>query len=208
MAGLEFENMLYREGSHFIVGIDEVGRGPLAGPLVVAGVILPPGYDNPKIHDSKQLSDKKRRELFHEIKSIALEIAYKVIDVEEIDRLNIYQATKKAMTDLTTEFSHPFDGVLTDAMPLNLSTRMLSIIHGDALSQSIAAASIVAKVIRDDLMIEYDARYPGYGFIQNKGYGTKQHMKALESLGPTPIHRRTFAPVSAFFDKNLFSLKK
>lgn len=196
MASREYEDKYAEEGMNYIVGIDEAGRGPLAGPLVVAGVILPPGYKNDNINDSKQISDKKRRELFEIIKQDALEIKINVVDVETIDELNIYEATKKGMEEIIRRIDLKYDAVFVDAMPLSdVKKPVLSLIKGDQLSISIAAASIIAKVTRDDIMIELDKEYPYYDLINNKGYGSKKHMLALEEFGATPIHRRSYAPV-------------
>lgn len=187
-----------------VCGIDEAGRGPLAGPLVVAGIVLPVGYVHPLINDSKQLSEKKRALLFKEIMRDALEILIVVVDEGTIDKENIYQATKKAMTRIA---EHSMAGsVLTDAMPLDINKPVQSIIKGDCRSISIAAASIIAKVIRDTKMIHLDKVYPEYGFAKHKGYGTKAHIDAICTYGITPIHRKSFAPV-AFHQESLFSDK-
>ncbi len=192
----KFEEELNDQGITLIAGVDEVGRGPLAGPVVVACVILPECLRIKGINDSKQISEKKRLELYEEIyeKALAIEVFY--LWEDEIDSLNIYQATKKAMLCCIENIGIKPEHVLIDAMPLNeLEIPHTSIIHGDAMSASIAAASIVAKVERDAFMVEMSKKYPGYGFENHKGYPTKEHIKALETLGVTPIHRRSFGPV-------------
>lgn len=196
MASLEYENEFRRKGYKNILGIDEAGRGPLAGPLVVAGVILPVGFDNEEINDSKQVSDKKRRELYKIITENALEIVVNVIDVETIDKLNILRATKEGMQEIVRNVGDKCDAVFVDAVKLDdMGKPVLSLIKGDALSRSIAAASIIAKVTRDDIMDELDKEYPMYDFKNNKGYGTKKHLLALEKYGITKHHRLSYGPV-------------
>ncbi len=200
----EFEEKLYDEGFHLICGVDEAGRGPLAGPLVVAACILPPFLRIEGINDSKQLSAKKRKELYKVIVKNAL--AYKIVFVteEDVDSLNIYQATKKGMLMAIAGLKHKPDYALIDAMPLGeLEIPHNSIIHGDARCASVAAASILAKVTRDEYMEKMDIKYPNYGFKNHKGYGTKAHMQALEKYGPCKIHRKSFAPVSKFYSKQM-----
>ncbi len=189
---LVFERELLAGGARLIAGMDEAGRGPLAGPVVAAAVIMPLDDVIPGVDDSKKLTEKKREQLFDEIVKKA--VAYKICAVDEkvIDEINILNATKKAMTECVTGLSVRPDIVLIDAVKLPLDVPTKSIIKGDALSYSIGAASILAKVYRDRLMREYDALYPWYGFAQNKGYGTKDHIDALRSVGPSPIHRRSF----------------
>lgn len=203
MATKQIENEWLAKGYHLIAGLDEVGRGPLAGPLVVAGVILPPDYDNPSLHDSKQLTDKKRRELAEEIQRVAIAFAIETISVIEVDRLNVYQASKQGMLRCLEKLPQT-EVVLTDAMPLSLSIPVVSIIKGDTISQSIAAASILAKVTRDDYMVALAAQYPLYGFETHKGYGTTRHLEALSLHGVTPEHRRSFAPVQQVLQPTLF----
>lgn len=177
-----------------IIGIDEAGRGPIAGPLVVCGVVLPVGYENDEIYDSKSISEKQRIKLFELIKDIALDYKIKIVSIEEIDSLNIYQATKKAMYEIASELDGEI--VLTDAMPLNVNNKkVLSVIKGDTKSINIAAASILAKVTRDKIMCEYDSKYPEYGFEKNKGYPTKAHLEALDKYGVLDIHRKSYGPV-------------
>ena len=177
-----------------LLGIDEAGRGPLAGPCVVAGVILPQGYDHPLINDSKQLTAKQRGLCFDAILRDAVWIGIITVTPHQIDTKNIYQATKDANIQLI-QMAHA-ELVLTDAMPVNLpGTVVIDLIKGDTKSISIAAASIIAKVIRDAIMDRYDQEYPGYGFAQHKGYPTKAHVEAIQRWGVLPIHRRTFGPV-------------
>ena len=174
-----------------VLGIDEAGRGPMAGPCVVCGVVFPIGYENELINDSKQLSQTKRESLVEIIKRDALAYEIKIVSVEAIDELNIYQATKLAMMDIAQKMQP--DLVLTDAMPFELEDKeVISIVKGDQLSISIAAASILAKTKRDEIMFEFDALYPEYGFKDHKGYGTKKHKEAILKYGRTPIHRKTF----------------
>ncbi|GIN37549.1 ribonuclease HII [Heyndrickxia oleronia] len=192
---MKYENELAGQGFEYIVGIDEVGRGPLAGPVVAAAVILPKGFKLLGINDSKQLSEKKREEYYHYIVENAISVGIGLITAEEIDQLNIYEATKKAMLEAITNLSIRPDYCLIDAMKLNIPYPQQSIIKGDALSVSIAAASIVAKVTRDNLMKKYSIAYPEYKFEQHMGYGTKEHLLAIKKYGPCPIHRKTFAPI-------------
>ena len=196
MASLEYENEFRRKGYNKILGIDEAGRGPLAGPLVVAGVVLPVGFENDEIDDSKKITDKKRRELFNIIMENALEVKINIIDVETIDKLNILRATKEGMQEIVRLVGDNCDAVFVDAVKLDdMGKPVLSLIKGDALSTSIAAASIIAKVTRDDIMLELDKEYPMYEFKKNKGYGTKAHLDALDKYGITKHHRMSYAPV-------------
>lgn len=200
----KFEEELYDEQIELVCGVDEVGRGPLAGPVVVAACIMPPLLRIKGINDSKKLTEKKREELYKIIVKEA--IAYNVVFVseKEVDELNIYQATKKGMLEAINGLKVKPEHVLIDAMPLaELELPHTSIIHGDALSASIAAASILAKVTRDHFMEKMDVKYPNYGFKRHKGYCTKAHIEALEKYGPCAIHRKTFAPVSKYFTKQL-----
>lgn len=191
----EYEIKWWSEGKEYIVGMDEAGRGPLAGPLVVAAVCFPKDFHHDEIYDSKKVSEKKREQMFEIIKQEALEYHIKVVTPKEIDELNIYRATQKAMEDLVSEFK-TVDGVLTDAMPLpHVSKDVIAIVKGDQKSVSIAAASILAKVTRDRMMIEYDQMYPEYGFKDHKGYGTKKHLEAIEKYGVLDIHRESYGPV-------------
>lgn len=190
---LEYENQLLESGNKLIGGIDEAGRGPLAGPVVVAGVIMPLGESDliDGVNDSKKLSAKKRDKLYDEILAKAIDVQVAVVDNKTIDEINILNATKQGMLQCIEGFSE-VDCVLIDAVKLDTSVRTLSIVHGDALSYSIAAASIVAKVTRDRMMEEFDKSYLQYGFAKHKGYGTAAHITALKQYGPCPIHRRSF----------------
>ena len=201
---LEYESEAYQNGYQVIIGLDEAGRGPMAGPLVVAGVIFREGYYNDEINDSKQLSESKREKLYDIIIENALAYDIEVIDIEEVDRLNVYQASKTGMLRIINRISLKPDFALTDAMPLDNSIEHLSIIKGDAKSLSIASASILAKVTRDRIMKEYDSIYPEYGFKKHKGYPTKEHKKALKLYGVTDIHRRSFKPVIDVLNEQLF----
>lgn len=198
------EEELQDNGFNFVCGVDEVGRGPLAGPCVVAAVIMPLTSRIEGINDSKKLTAKKREKIYEQIMEEAIAVGVSFISESQIDELNIYQAAKMGMLDAISKLSVTPDYVLIDAMPLSeLEIPHKSIIHGDAKSASIAAASIVAKVVRDRYMDEMDEKYPGYGFAKHKGYCTKMHVEALEKLGPSPIHRKTFAPVSSYYSKQM-----
>jgi ribonuclease HII len=187
-----------------LLGIDEAGRGPLAGPCVVAGVIFPDGYDHPLINDSKQLSAKQRLACFDAILKDALWVGVVTVTPQQIDSKNIYQATKEANVQLIHLAKAEL--VLTDAMPVDLpGVVVIDLIKGDTKSVTIAAASIIAKVIRDDLMETYDREYPGYGFAQHKGYPTKAHVEAIKRLGVLPIHRRSYGPVRDQLQWRLFT---
>ena len=189
----KYENELYSKGYKLIGGVDEVGRGPLAGPVVCAAVILPADCSILGIDDSKKLTEKKRNELFDLIKQHAIAYNVEFVSEKEIDELNILNATKKCMEKAINNLSVKPDIMLVDAVTgLNLNCESKSIIHGDAVSYSIGAASILAKVTRDRFMEEIDEKYPEYGFKKHKGYGTKQHMDTLREIGPCEIHRRSF----------------
>lgn len=193
-----YEREAQQEGFSLIAGVDEAGRGPLAGPVVVAAVILPLSLYLPKLNDSKKLSPALRDTLYEVICEKAVALHCSIVDVAIIDRVNIYQATVNGMYEAILALDPNPQKVLIDAVSLaKLPMPSLSIIQGDAKSASIAAASIIAKVTRDRLMTQYDAQYPGYGFAQHKGYGTAQHLEALRKYGPCPIHRRSFEPVQA-----------
>lgn len=183
---------IYWKDNKYLMGIDEAGRGPLAGPLVVASCILPIGYQNDKINDSKKLSEKKRKELFLEIIKDAKYFEFKIVSPKTIDELNIYAATKKAMFELTNSSSIQAI-TLTDAMKLE-DDNVIPIIKGDAKSISIAAASILAKVLRDHIMIGYDILYPEYEFKKHKGYPTKRHLELIDELGLLDIYRFSYGP--------------
>lgn len=193
-----FERGLYAQGHRFIAGIDEVGRGPLAGPVVAAAVILPPDYQLLGLNDSKQLSAAKRGQLYQEIQENAVAIGIGVMDQEVIDEINILQASKKAMIAAVKDLGVTPSHLLIDATTLNLPLPQDNIIKGDARSVSIAAASIIAKEMRDNLMKEYHQIFPHYGFDRNAGYGTKEHLEGLAKYGVTSIHRRSFAPVKQY----------
>lgn len=177
----------------YICGIDEVGRGPLAGPVVAGAVILPKGARIPYINDSKQLSESKREELYDVIMDQAVSVGIGQASCERIDEINILNATYEAMREAISKLDPKPGLLLNDAVTIpGVDIRQIPIIKGDAKSMSIAAASIIAKVTRDRMMVEYDSVYPGYGFASNKGYGAAVHIEALKKLGPTPIHRRSF----------------
>lgn len=176
-----------------VCGIDEAGRGPLCGPVVAAAVILPDEYNILYINDSKKLSETKRKEVYKEIDKYAIAYGVGIVSPERIDEINILQATYEAMRTAIHKLSVKPDILLNDAVTIPMvDIKQVPIIKGDAKSQSIAAASIVAKVTRDHLMEEYDKLYPEYGFAKHKGYGTAAHIKAIKEYGPCPIHRRTF----------------
>ena len=191
----EFESVLRQQGFSLIAGIDEVGRGPLAGPVVASAVILPETFYLPGLNDSKKIPEAKRELFYEKIIEGAIAVGTGVVHNDVIDEINIYQATKKAMIAAVAQLSQQPDHLLIDAMELDLSIPQLSIIKGDAKSISIAAASIVAKVTRDRMMKEYAEMYPYYGFEKNMGYGTSIHLEALQVYGLTPWHRKSFSPI-------------
>ncbi len=200
----QYERELYNKGINYIAGIDEVGRGPLVGPVVTACVILPKDFKLEGLTDSKQLSPKKREIFYDIIKEQALAIGIGVISAKRIDEINIYQATKEAMIMAYNNINHPIDHVLIDAMPLSLPVPTTSIIKGDAKSITIAAASVIAKVTRDRMMDDLDEKYPMYGFKKHKGYPTKAHVEALRKYGIIDEYRMTYGPVMAIIeDKNI-----
>ena len=197
----EYENKLRERGIKYIAGVDEVGRGPLAGPVVTACVVLPEDFDVLGVDDSKKLSEKKREELFDSIKERAIAIGIGIRDNNRIDEINILEATKEAMAEaivnadaeLKAKQGKGIEHILIDALTLkNVDIPQTGIVKGDAKSLSIAAASIIAKVTRDRMMVEFAEVYPGYAFEKNKGYGTKAHYDGLHAQGMTPIHRRSF----------------
>lgn len=198
----QYENELYESGINFIAGVDEVGRGPLNGPVVSACVVLPKGYHKDGIMDSKKLSEKKRNELFDVIKRDALGIGVGIVYADEIDELNIYEATKKSMKLAINNCNSKIEHVLIDAMKLDLDVASTSIIKGDAKSISIAAASIIAKVTRDTMMYELDKKYPMYGYKNHKGYPTKKHIEAINKYGLIEGYRKTYGPVKDYLEKN------
>ena len=192
---LAYEKECYARGMELIAGVDEVGRGPLAGPVVAAAVILPKACKIPGLNDSKKIPKSKHKEIYEAVLQNAIAIGIGVKDNQVIDQVNIYEATKLAMMEAIGQLDPQPQHLLIDAMKLDLPISQTSIIKGDANSLSIAAASIVAKVTRDQMMEEFDREYPGYDFAQNAGYGTAKHLAGLEQLGVTPIHRRSFEPV-------------
>ncbi len=196
VCGNKYEKAARRDGATTIAGVDEVGRGALFGPVVAAAVVLPPGTRIRGLRDSKQLLREDRERLAKIVERKALAISIAEVDVETIDRVNIYQATRIAMTSAVIKLTLPPDHLLIDAMRLDLACTQTSIIYGDSLSISIAAASVVAKVYRDARMRELDKDYPQYGLASHKGYSTPQHLAALDKHGPCALHRKSFRPVA------------
>ena len=194
---LAYEKELYTQGIQLIAGVDEVGRGPLAGPVVAAAVILPKACKILGLNDSKKIPKSKHKEIYEAVLQNAIAIGIGIKDNQVIDQVNIYEATKLAMMEAIGQLEPQPQHLLIDAMRLDLPISQTSIIKGDANSLSIAAASIVAKVTRDQMMEEFDCEYPGYDFTQNAGYGTANHLAGLDKLGVTPIHRRSFEPVKS-----------
>ena len=189
----EIENSCFAEGYHVICGVDEAGRGPLAGPVCAAAVILPPNVNIPGLNDSKKLTDKKRRELMPIIKETALAYGIAFASEQEIDQINILQATYLAMQRAIDQLRIQADLALVDGNRAgDFGLPVKTVVKGDSLSASIAAASVLAKVTRDDVMLELAEKYPQYSFDVHKGYGTKAHYAALTEHGPSPIHRMTF----------------
>lgn len=197
---LFYEKELYAQGIHLIAGVDEVGRGPLAGPVVAAAVILPENCKIPGLNDSKKIPKSKHQAIYQAVLEQALSVGIGIKDNQVIDQVNIYEATKLAMLEAIQELDLRPQHLLIDAMKLDLPISQTSIIKGDANSLSIAAASIVAKVTRDQMMAAYNQEYPGYDFAQNAGYGTTKHLEGLEKHGVTPIHRRSFEPIKSMID--------
>ncbi|HWO77937.1 MAG TPA: ribonuclease HII [Bacillus sp. (in: firmicutes)] len=193
-----YERYYRKQGYHMIAGIDEAGRGPIAGPVVAAAVILKEKVYIPGLNDSKQLTEAKREELFDLIYKSSIAIGVGIIHSYEIDQINIYRASQKAMLEAVRSLGLQPDFLLIDAMPLTTPYPSESIIKGDAKSISIAAASIVAKVTRDRYMTEMEQKFPGYGFDKHKGYGTAEHIEAIRRHGVISEHRRSFAPVKEF----------
>ena len=194
---LAYEKELYTQGIQLIAGVDEVGRGPLAGPVVAAAVILPKACKIPGLNDSKKIPKSKHKEIYEAVLQNAIAIGIGIKDNQVIDQVNIYEATKLAMREAIGQLEPQPQHLLIDAMRLDLPISQTSIIKGDANSLSIAAASIVAKVTRDQMMEEFDRKYPGYDFAQNAGYGTAKHLAGLDQLEVTPIHRRSFEPIKS-----------
>ena len=197
---LEYEKKLYKEGYKLIAGTDEVGRGPLVGPVVAAAVILPVNYYLEGLDDSKKLSEKKRNKFYDIITRNAISYGIGIVDAKTIDEINIYEASRLAMKIAINNLSIKPDFILTDAMPLNMPNS-LAIIHGDALSETIAAASVIAKVTRDRMMYELDQLYPMYGFKTHKGYPTKKHLENLEKYGILDNYRCSYKPVKEIIEK-------
>lgn len=195
---LELERSFQARGFLRVAGVDEAGRGPLAGPVVAAAVVFPPDCEYPAARDSKQMDEARRERLYGQIRDRALAVGIGVVENEEIDRINIYQASLKAMYEAVRDLGEVRpDAVIVDGpMVLRIDCPQEAVIGGDGRCLSIAAASVMAKVMRDSMMREYDNRYPGYGFARHKGYGTADHERALRELGPCPIHRRSFRQVS------------
>ncbi|RME34746.1 MAG: ribonuclease HII [Deltaproteobacteria bacterium] len=193
---LYFERQAQQRGYRTVAGIDEAGRGPLAGPVVAAAVVLPDRFELPGLTDSKKLTARQRERLFPLIRSQARAIGVGIVDAGEIDRRNILQATLEAMRLAVTRLREPADFLLVDGISrIPVTTEQLPLKQGDSRSLSVAAASIIAKVVRDRMMQGYDRKYPGYGFAGHKGYGSAAHREAIARLGPCPIHRRSFAGV-------------
>lgn len=202
---LKLEREYYSKDVKAIVGVDEAGRGPLAGPVYAAAVVFPRGYKNEEINDSKKLSAKKREELFEVIKKHALGYGIASVSAEDIDRLNIYEATKVCMKKAIAAISCPYQLIITDAMPLSgLSSPVVPIIRGDGQCLNVAAASILAKVSRDRYMAELEKKYPNFAFSIHKGYGTKRHLEEIEKNGPIEgVHRKSYAPVRLAYEKQI-----
>ncbi|WEV42825.1 ribonuclease HII [Lactobacillus sp. ESL0684] len=198
LSRFRYEKTFWAKGQ-VVAGVDEVGRGPLAGPVVTAAVVIDADFDLIEVNDSKKLSASKRLELYPKILQTAVSVAIGVKRAQVIDEVNIYEADRLAMAQAVTNLDRQPDGLLVDAMNVPVAIPQVELIKGDAKSNSIAAASIVAKVFRDKLMADYAKIYPEYDFDHNAGYGTSKHLAALKKYGPTPIHRKTFAPVSDFF---------
>ena len=196
----EYEDELIKNGIKLIAGVDEVGRGPLIGPVVTAAVILPVGYINEEINDSKKLTEKKREKLYEIIMNDAIAVSIGMCSEKVIDDINILEATKKAMKEAINGLKIKPEHVLIDAVKLDIDIPSTSIIKGDAKSISVAAASIIAKVYRDRMLIEMDKEFPMYNLAKNKGYGTKTHIEALNQYGPCKYHRLTFEPVKTIHE--------
>ena len=192
---LKYEKELYKQNITLIAGVDEVGRGPLVGPVVAAAVILPKNYKLEGLDDSKKLTEKKREKLYPIIMKDAIAVGIGEVSAKEIDEINIYEASRKAMMKAIDNLKIKPEYILVDAMPLFTEIPFNAIIHGDALSLSIAAASVIAKVTRDKMMIDLDEKYPMYGFKKHKGYPTKLHLENLKKYGPLENYRFTYGPV-------------
>ena len=197
-----YERELIKKGVTLIAGVDEVGRGPLVGPVVTAAVILPINYQLEGLTDSKKLTEKKRDKFYDILVNDAIAYSIGMCDAKKIDEINIYEATKIAMKEAINNLSIKPEHVLIDAMPLDIDINHTSIIKGDAKSLSIAAASVIAKVTRDRMLIELDEKYPMYNYKKNKGYPTKEHIEAINKYGITSEYRKTYGPVKDYLEKN------
>lgn len=190
---IEFEQTCWNKGYKRVAGLDEAGRGPLAGPVVAAIFVITPEFTNPEVNDSKQLTPLQRERLYNLLTSGSWQYGVGIVEPDEIDRINIYQASRVAMHNALHSLQDTPDYLLVDALVVpETKIEQKSIIHGDARSVAIAAASIIAKYTRDQIMIDYERKYPGYGFAKHKGYPTREHYEALHRLGPSPIHRNSF----------------
>lgn len=199
---LKYEKELYKQNINYIAGVDEVGRGPLVGPVVAACVVLPKKYKLEGLDDSKKLSEKKRDKFYEIINKDALGIGIGIVSAKKIDEINIYEASKKAMIMAINNVDCKIEHVLVDAMPLKLDIPSTSIIHGDALSLSIAAASVIAKVTRDKMMYDLHDKYPQYGFDKHKGYPTKLHLENIKKYGILDNYRKTYKPVKEVIESS------
>ena len=204
----EYESKLYQKGINYIGGVDEVGRGPLIGPVVASCVVLPKDFVLEGLNDSKKLSEKKRDKFYDYIINHCLAYGIGVVSPEEIDEINIYEASRKAMLIAISKVREQInlEHVLIDAMPINIDIPTTSIIKGDAKSISIAAASVVAKVTRDKMMYELDEKYPMYGFASHKGYPTKKHIEAIHKYGLIEGYRKTYGPVKEVIDEDISNI--
>ena len=198
---LKYEKELYKKGYNFICGVDEVGRGPLVGPVVAAAVILPKNYKLEGLTDSKKLSEKKREKFYDIIMNDAISVGVGEVSPKEIDKINIYEASRKAMEIAISKLDPKPDYVLSDAMKLDVGIENLPIIKGDLLSISISAASVIAKVTRDRMMVELDKKHPEYEFSKHKGYPTKRHLELIKKYGVLENYRFTYKPVRDLIEK-------
>ncbi len=204
----EYESKLYQKGINYIGGVDEVGRGPLIGPVVASCVVLPKDFVLEGLNDSKKLSEKKRDKFYDYIINHCLAYGIGVVSPEEIDEINIYEASRKAMLIAISKVREQInlEYILIDAMPINIDIPTTSIIKGDAKCISIAAASVIAKVTRDKMMYELDKKYPMYGFASHKGYPTKKHIEAIHKYGLIEGYRKTYGPVKEVIDENISNI--